>query len=327
MCEGCNIEVRKALTLGTVDDSHLAGAWSTVVRNGPGQYFVATIAGPGSDHIRHYSPDGRLMRRIGRNGQVLGEFRDIMHITVGPADSIYVFDRARLSVLTPDGRFARMINLPFITEKAVVSPEGDVFLAAQNRSPELVGLPVHRLSREGVYLGSFGADRAESDWRRPSLSMRNLALSQDGSLWLIRPDLYRLEQWTTEGKHRRTLSRNADWFPTRDVELYDDNEPTPFVVGLRTVGSGRVWVLSVRADAKWDHQRASSGERRRYSPAKMDGMFDSMLELIDPTSGSLLASLRLPFYAGGFVDETSIWSLRETEAGAWLIDVWNLHLK
>lgn len=327
-CESCRIEARRLVTLGGEDDSLVAGAWSSVVRMANGGYLAATILQSGSGFIRQYDASGRLLGRLGRSGSGPGEYRSITHLAIGPGDSILVFDvYRRLSILAPDGRFIRSTPIPFLVTQATIAPDGEYVVAAEVYSTALAGLPVHRLTPDGRRVHSFGAEPAEVSPERPSLSKRLLASAGHDFVWTARPDRYELERWTASGIRTEILTRTAEWFPPRDVEMYPlDHAPTPFVLGLAMERSQRIWVLASRADESWNAHQIARGEGVRFSPADRDRLYDSVLELIDPHAGSVIAALRLPFHAGGFIDDQTLWTLRESESGLWFIDVWTFRL-
>lgn len=333
-CESCRVDIVKDVTLGSEDDSLVADVWNNVVRTESGDYVAANLIGPRADHLRLYSSDGEFVRRIGRRGRGPGEFGSILHMTLGRADSIFVFEPGRVSVMSPAANFVRTINIPITNmAQAIVTPENEFLVSAQYRTRELAGLPVHRLSSSGQHLASFGAEPPAFDLERPSLSVRRIARAQDGSLWLVRPDRYEIEHWTADGRRLRVLTRTVDWFPPREVEMYGEGErPTPFIRDIRVGPEGNLWVLAIREDPDWRRSSEMAGYEQPASPARDAKLFDSVVEVIDPASASLVASLQLPYRAGRFVNAARedgsmrIWALHETDLGLFMIDVWRLSL-
>jgi hypothetical protein len=58
----------------------------------------------------------------------------------------------------------------------------------------------------------------------------------------------------------------------------------------------------------------------------MDKLYDTLIEVVDPNTGRLIASQRLPFYNRGFVGENVIARRRMLESGLIVIDIWQLAL-
>ncbi len=322
-CTSCRIQLTREVTLGSDPNSLSPGVWSSVLRNNAGEYYVATLVTDGADHIRHYDATGRFKRAIGRAGQGPGEYRSIVQMVLGRGDSIYVFESTRLSILSPNGAYARSVSpLPFIARQAVVLPSGDMLLSAQRRTRGLAGLPIHRLSASGQHVASFGAQPAVFDPERPSLSTRRVAIAREGTVWLARPDRYLIEQWSPRGTRLLTVTRAPNWFPVREQELYPDKAPTPYIVDLRVGIENYLWVAAVRQDPNWKRHHILRGEGVPYSPTDQDKLYDSVVDVIDPKTGALMASAVLPQRVGGFVDAQRVWVLRETRAGLWVIDIW-----
>jgi len=66
----------------------------------------------GSEELRFFGSDGRLLRRAGGAGQGPEEFGDPVLVPVMGSDSLLVFDRdlMRAQVLAPEGEFARLMH-------------------------------------------------------------------------------------------------------------------------------------------------------------------------------------------------------------------------
>lgn len=99
-----------------------------------------------------FSPDGRLLQRLGRRGEGPGEFGEFNRVRRGPADSVIVFDYlTRVSVLTPDGRYVRSYRVPALPNGAAAIFE-DVFGDGSLLVTPVGGIPsgqgLERRSRE-----------------------------------------------------------------------------------------------------------------------------------------------------------------------------------
>jgi hypothetical protein len=98
-----------AVVVGTEASGVLFDVVSWGVRFADGRIAVAD--GRTSSRISLFSPEGVFEREIGRTGQGPGEFIWIFHMSLGPEDSLYVFDRnqQRLTVFSPDRELARVV--------------------------------------------------------------------------------------------------------------------------------------------------------------------------------------------------------------------------
>jgi len=103
------IDSLPSVVVGTEASGVLFDGVSGAVRFGDGRIAVAD--GRGSSRISLFAPEGIFEREIGRTGQGPGEFAYISHMSLGPEDSLYVFDRfqQRLTVFSPDRELARVV--------------------------------------------------------------------------------------------------------------------------------------------------------------------------------------------------------------------------
>ncbi len=98
-----------SVVVGTEASGVLFDAVSGAVRFADGR--VAVADGRTSSRISLFTPEGNFEREIGRTGQGPGEFTWIFHMSLGPQDSLHVFDRGqqRLTVFSPDRELARVV--------------------------------------------------------------------------------------------------------------------------------------------------------------------------------------------------------------------------
>ncbi len=103
------IDAVPSVVAGTEASGVLFNNVSGAVRFADGRIAVAD--GLISSRISLFTSEGFFEREVGRTGQGPGEFSWIFHVSLGPWDSLYVFDRnqQRLTVFSPDLELARVV--------------------------------------------------------------------------------------------------------------------------------------------------------------------------------------------------------------------------
>lgn len=102
------IDSMPSVVVGTEASGVLFYRVSRAVRFADGRIAVAD--GQTSSRISLFSPEGIFEKEIGSTGAGPGEFQWVSHMSVGPEDSLYVFDRGlqRFTVFSPGRRVARI---------------------------------------------------------------------------------------------------------------------------------------------------------------------------------------------------------------------------
>jgi hypothetical protein len=186
----------------------------------------------------------------------------------------------------------------------------------------------------GRVLQSFGADAKSFSPGRPAVHERRIATVRGGGVVSAHRDRYRIDRWDAQGRLVGRLERRADWFPPwSDYSQgpFDEVRPKPMVLGVWEDAQGLLYVNLRVAATNWTPVRAASTSPRReralssYSDA--DRFVDSVLEILDPVRGVLVASARVTSFAAGFTPQGLLYSIRETAAGAEVIDVWQVQLR
>jgi len=130
-----------------LDGQDLALPWSST-RLPDGRIAISNGQ---SNELRFYSPDGRFIRSVGREGEGPGEFRVIAGLEPGRADTIIVADAVlpRLTLFSTDGEFGRIVRLETL----------------EGRNPRLRGLLSDSIAlfRVRLYERSGGRSRAVRD--------------------------------------------------------------------------------------------------------------------------------------------------------------------
>lgn len=309
-CPTCVIDHAESVSLGAGDGPGMLD-WRG------GQAFAAIdsrgliyLRGYFSTEIKVYSSEGKYLATIGREGEGPGEFRGVMGLAVDASDSLFVFDsrNMRLSVFGPDHVFARAA--PLTVQPPGVDPrviEGDsqfFYMTAHVRTPDLIGLPIHKIDRSGVRVASFGSESGGYSPEEPFSGMRVLAPEETGGLWSGRVAHYSIEKLAPVSHEvLLTIRRDAGLFPDPErgqgVGGHSD-EPQAFLTDLWQ-DSDRLWVLSWAVDPKW--KTASSELEEEHL------RFDSVIEVLDLVSWRVLARLRVDelyhqFLPGGRIGGT-----------------------
>ena len=155
-----------------------------------------------------------------------------------------------------------------------------------------VGLPLHIVDGSGI-LHSFGM---EADVRSPTGSQRVLATNRQGRVYSTPPDDYLIQVWNESG--RRILGLRGPRLNEREASYEPwspDNPPRNEIFAMQVDDEQRLWVISNVLKDDWqDHmeERVMPNGRMAYGPTDEDfrQIFQSRIDLIDLTSGSLIAT-------------------------------------
>jgi hypothetical protein len=310
-CPKCDIRVTKAVTLGA--GNALLGVFSqAVARDRQGRYYVS------SDHMSSvvvYAANGAELMEFGRDGSGPGEFRSILSIKVGPADSLYIGDMARrTSVFGPDGRYARSFNYLGDFSRAVLLPSGG-FLAETRRGT------LYEYCKDGKEEKQHGVTGGAERRVNPACRLcdqRVLAASRrwPGQFWSFVRNHYELERVDLSGAVRERFVRSVPWFEPWSAQA--ELVPLPRVSGVWEDPGGRVWVVIHVPDPSWT---PASGPSQIKAAEDYNRMYDSVVEVLDPVSGRILVSKDLPDMMG-LTDDGMLVSLRDAADGRVLADVW-----
>lgn len=282
-CATCELTLETVLELGARDGPGMIdwrGGQSFPAIDSRGRVY---LRGYFSTEVKVYDDQGTHLTTIGREGEGPGEFKGVMGLVIGPADSLFVFDvfNMRLSVFSPDHEFARSARLE-------IRPSGydprvfrwdprHFYMTAHDRSAELIGWPIHQIDRQGKRVHSFGSRTGEYSPTEPYSGMRIIADAGDGRIWSGRLAHYWIDLIRPDSRTPLLqIRRVAELFPDRPPRILDtdhsDDEPQPFIADIRQEGDS-LWVLTWVQDPKWE--RASNELEDEHLK------YDSVLEVID----------------------------------------------
>lgn len=215
-----------------------------------------------------------------------------------------------VQILTPSLKPVRTFMTVDYPRVGIVLPGGTVVINALSRTAERARYALHLLNPGDGRVTSM--DR--SDIRLLSQSNgyeleRYPAPRDSASFWSLHGTTYRIDLWDVSGRLIESLRREASWFEKRTslTPAYIAPPPTD-LRGLTADSDGLLWVLASVADPEWagyeipaaDGRHAEGGPHPGWNRHLEDGVFDTILEVVDPESGTVIARERYDEYFFGF---------------------------
>ena len=308
-CRGCSIELTRVAQLGQPGDSVLLDATSLSVGvTSRGEFLVPAA---GNVRVAVYDRNGRFIRTFGRRGPGPGEFQFLYRIRVLPGDSIVVADqRNHIQVFGPTFEYVRTINT---SSDALLSParmpNGEI---VTQRRADMLSV----LGPDGSVTDSIRVTPVSQARQCQGCNSRWLAASSTtGRFWSSVSNRYQIEQIDRQGTVHLTLVRSPVWFTPWDSvpkpkSARDLVEPRTSLYAIREDADGLLWSLAKAVDPKWR-------EAPRGGPvtvAHVNGDTDSMMSVIDPRTGTVLAERRIP-ESVGFLERDLIFFQTEDQDG------------
>ena len=339
-CPTCSLTVSAVVELGDREGPGIVAqlnapyAQARVVRSDDGDYYVPAHLGDG--RLLRFSPDGVFQEAIGRRGEGPGEY-DLPMLMGGSADDLTILDPSAARLTTIRGGEVATTSLPFIVHTWAVLRDGRHVYNGLSSWREGVGHPLHvdDLASRRV-TSSFGDDGARADRSRrdPSRHLRRaLAAAADGNIWGARTNRYRIDKWSPDGNRIARIERDAPWFrPWVDWPGMDNEvRPMPVIVGVGDWGDGLLMVVVRLADADWQPiQPIAREDLPGYEPipaTREDDLYDTVIEVLDTRSGTVLARTRVGQSVVGLVGRDGFCTYAEhTELGEPKYVVWSVTL-
>ena len=263
-------------------------------------------------------------------------FSGMTYVLRGAGDSLEVHDEGtgRVTVLDAAYRVRRSfaMDIPMLHD-VVRTPSGAFAAAALVPTAEQAGYPLHSFAASGELIRSFGADVALLDPGNRGALRRELAPSTGSRFWAAHAAEYEVELFDTTGARLFRLVRDSAQSPLRHrvADSVVDFAPRPAVTGVREDAEGRLWVLMQVPAPNWReagrYSKRAVDDTVLVVPQYVDRLFQTVVEVIEPKSGRLVASRQFPSALVSFVDEHSVLGLRQRVDGKWETDIWRLSLR
>lgn len=281
------------------------------------------------DQVNLYSSTGEHLRTLGGRGDGPGEFQNVMWVTA-VADSVFVYDNvhARETLYTFDGTYHRSRRMVPNLWRAVPFAGGRTVVNAYDPAAARAGAPLHVVV-EGRIVTAFPPPERPFDGADRPLLRRALAAESDSTLWMARRTEYGIELWSITGAPILRLERDVDWFVPHEDRgaILPDAAPRPRVWDLHRSPEGLLWVLLHVADERWQDQF----DPARPADMSFTGHFheyrNSIVEVIDPEDGRLVASREFDLYFSGFTSAGHLATYHEPIADLPYIEVFSVSLR
>ena len=347
-CSACSVVVEKIATLGRETDREILSGTRVVAAQASNGVLFAAVASHLTANVLVFDSTGRFRQVIGRRGRGPGEFESINVLAVGPGDSLYVSQSGnRISIFTARGTFVREVKPAVIPTRAILPLSGGGIAATGTRStPAEAGYAVHRLRKDGSYDRPLcGLSPIQMPNNVPSRD-REIAHGQNGDVWAIEPANYRIERCAPDGSVAQVLTRDAPWMwpaiavppapgqvrvrvttPPRSTPgapppaVKPVPRPATRIRALWVDESGHLFVAATIPDSAWE-----AAARIPDIDPLSERLYDSMIDVIDPVSGTLIASKRLPFGIHTYIGNGLVSNVHSLPSGLVEVTVWRVRL-
>lgn len=305
----CAVQLREVLRLGDPGDPGTIGSRPEITRTAAGEYIVASVENRGK--LLVFDSNGAFLEALGGNGDGPGEYRVPGRIRPGTDGSLRILDlvNRRITHVSSEGGLLgttdirSLHGLDFATlaagERHAVSGFGQI--------DDRLSATTEIVDSDGVRLASLGAvpvaSWAVNFFRAP------VALDEQGRVWTTRAGEYAFEAWDP-GRAAGPIARLAgepDWFdPGPPQPGAPVSAPAPSIVISLRVDRGLLWAGTWVADGNREADAVSAP-----SPLDLDRLLDTVLDVIDPATGALIARTRRDEALRGSGDDALLFGVRE----------------
>ena len=305
----CTVQLRETLHLGSLEDPGTIGSRPEITRTERGEHIVASAENRGE--LLVYDSEGGFRGTFGRGGDGPGEYVMPGRIRLGPDGSLVILDLRNRRITRVSGEMElletvgvrSLQGLDFVTLDAgsryAVSGFGQVD-GRLNATTELIGGDGERIAG----LGDMPVEAWIVNFFRSPV-----AVDGQGRVWSARAGEYAFEGWEPDGAEEAVvrLAGEADWFdpgpPQPGVPV---TAPIPSVVMSLRFDEGLMWVGTWVADTNWADNAGIES-----SALDLDGLLDTILEVIDPDTGRIVARARRDEALRGTGDDALLFGVRE----------------
>ncbi|MXX78278.1 MAG: hypothetical protein F4Z33_04725 [Gemmatimonadales bacterium] len=229
----------------------------------------------------------------------------------GSDGSLRILDlvNRRITHVSPDGGLIETTDIRSLhgLDFAVIDRGERYAVAGFGQVDDVLGATTEIVDRGGARSSSLGATPVES-WvvnffRAP------VAVDGEGRVWTTRAGEYGFEAWGPQGGSgpRVRLVGDPEWFdPGPPQPGAPVSAPAPSIVISLRFDRGLLWAGTWVAD-----EDREAGGGAAPSPLELDRLLDTVLDVIDPASGALIARIRRDEALRGTGDDALLFGVRE----------------
>lgn len=313
-CDPCEIDMTGIIELRTPNTGGQdlipdPGTHLSIARDSRGRYYVAPFSD--YEHVGVYGADGEFQRLI--DGRTIGQpggFFFVAEVKVHQ-DTLIVVDRGRrmLSFLPVEGGRPRSVSLGYGPEGILPLPGGRILTQSALSGPSVIGMPMHLHESDGEHIRTFGRSSQVISSSAPYDIRRHLAFGDEGAreIWVSWVNQYRLEKWALEGQLLDVIAHEREWFTPWSryaTNLLVTRAPTWFDSIRYDPKDGLLWCLFSVADRDWIPPGDPGREDvpTAAAPNQMNEVFDTVVEVLNASSGSIIASKRFDEWITGYLN-------------------------
>ena len=185
--------------------------------------------------------------------------------------------------------------------------QGRRLVASEIRTPDRIGLPLHLVGTDGEIVRSFGSRTEVFRPDVPYIDARAVTHAGPGRVWSAHRNRYVVELWDTAGSFLKSIERHIDWFPAQLTRKDRDvHGPPPYLDAIIEDDSERLWINILLPDPDWQTAIEAGGLHGRV----VDEIEyrDSMLEILNPATGQIVAQRRYEIPTTGILGDGWIYS-------------------
>jgi hypothetical protein len=324
-CGSCSVRFERILDVGSSRDSVLLTPLSAFGVAPDGMVLASPTSERGT--IAVYDRNGRFLRTLGRRGDGPGEFRIVANFAFA-GDQVHVLDygAGKISVFSRDLKLqgTHAIAAP-VDGNSDLLVQGDRYLynvlsigkgggtIAVVRGGNLISDTISKPNQSG---GAVSASQYSS--------FRRMGSSGANRFWAAPINLYRLERWTVAGQLEAIVVRDAAWFRpwSRAGPLPWVGPAAPMLTGVRLGPDNLLWVTIIVAKEPF----TPAPQGARVGAADMSDFVDTIIEIIDPSSGSLVYSGRFSGERRFVGNDGHIGTFVQDADGIITWTLWRMHL-
>lgn len=311
-CEQCQIKLEPIAVLGHPLDPASVRADAAVAGckvapfGDDGAFLVAGAVGGGE--LLVYEQGDEPASTVGRRGAGPGELgSDFRIITV--SDTIILIDNsnARIITRTMDGEILQSVQLPRRVNSVARLPNGDFVIHGRlttGRDQPVIDI----IDASGQHVASLGRTQQQA-WDTDQWVIGNGA---SADYWAVSMWNYQLYRGSAQALVPAAV-REVDWFPADNVwssAILETEPASPLISYVHETDEHLLWVFVALADPDWASDLPDAGSAQWFRDA-----FDTMVEVIDLESRTVLANHRVDDYLGGICGTPMVYAVTPEAAG------------